>query len=329
VLVEETLPYLAGVGIDEFYLDPESCVLSFELGRSRLKNIFTDDVTHPGISCPPISYGHVACLGCGIIFPPNSEPYAKPAFASLDEGIGALEGEVDFSENWLYGHYLKMHVHLKKAFPSERVAFGGFGWEGPITSAGLLRGQGFFSDIHREPEKAKLFLKLVTASIKKFIHFIRETNGEAKMDPNGSGLADDHASFIPPHLWAEFVLPHWDQYYRGITTGKRVVHCENLGPGHLRYLTEAGITFYEPSVSPKLNPKIIKECTNIPFNWLLPTFKLRAMADEEEVRQWVIQAASMGADHIWAEVDRFLCEEGNPNKIVSFVNTCKEIAQQA
>jgi len=327
VLVEQTLPYLANVWIDEFYLNPEACVLVFRHGRKRLREIFGDNVTHQGVSPPPISYGHVACLGCGIAFPENSEPYAKPAFNSLDEGIGALEREVDFRENPLFNHYLKMHSCLNDAFPSEKISFSGFGWEGPITSAGLLRGQGFFSDIHREPKKTERFLELVTASIVKFIHFTMRINGEAKVDPYSGGLCDDFASYIPPSIWPKFVIPYWDQYYRGITSGKRVVHCENLSPGHLRYLADVGISFYEPSVSPRLNPQIIRENTNIPFSWLHPPFKLVLMT-KEEVRDWVMQVASMGVEQIWVEVDRFLCEGDNPSKIATFVNTCKEIATE-
>ncbi|MBO3803747.1 MAG: hypothetical protein JTT11_07775 [Candidatus Brockarchaeota archaeon] len=324
MIEEETLPYLAGVGIDEFYLDPESCVRAYKLGRSRLTEVFRGNVSHPSASCPPLSYGHVACLGCGIVFPEDSEPYAKPVFSSLDEGIEVLEGEIDFKANPLFVHYQKMHRYLVNAFPNERIPFGGFGWEGPITSAGLLRGQGFFSDIHKEPNKAEQFLKLLTKSIIMFIQFIREVNGEEKIDRNSGGLADDFASFIHPSLWTKFVIPYWDQYYRGITTGRRVVHCENLSPGHLRYLAEIGIAFYEPSVSPKLNPKIIRKLTDIPFNWLLPTFKLATMT-EEEVRQWVIQVAGMGVNHMWVEVDKSICEGNNPNKISAFVNACKEI----
>lgn len=324
VLVEETLPYLAHVRIDEFYLDPESCVLTFKLGRSKIKDIFNENVSYPSVSCPPISYGHVACLGCEIVFPKDSEPYAKPAFASLDDGIRTLEREVDFNDNPLFNHYLKMYEYLKGAFPDEKIAFSGFGGEGPITSAGLLRGQGFFADIHREPKKVERFLELLTASIVKFTHFTREINGEEGVNPHGSGLCDDFASYIPPSIWPKFVIPYWNLYYRGITTGKRTVHCENLSPDHLKYLAEVGISFYEPSVSPKLNPRIIKERTKVPFNWLHPPFKLITMT-EEEVRDWVMQVASVGVEHIWLEVDRFICEGNNPGKVMAFVNACKEI----
>lgn len=325
ILVEQTLPYLAGVKISEFYLNPHSCVLVFERGRPRVEEIFGNSVPHLGVSCPHLSYGHVACLGCKIIFPKDSEPCARPAFASLDDGIEALEKEINFSANPLFNHYLNIYDHLRNAFPDERMAFSGFGWEGPFTSAVLLRGQSFFIDVHKEPDKAREFLKLVTASIIEYIHFIRDINRESKVNPYSSGLCDDFASFIPPSMWSKFVIPYWDQYDRGITTGKRNLHCENMSPDHLRYLSELVISSYDPALSPKLSPQIIRELTNIPFDWWLPSFDLLTMT-KEEVREWVIQTAIMGASNTGIEICKLHCDGDNPEKIAIFVNTAKEIA---
>ena len=324
VIEEETLPYLAGIKINEFYLNPESCVLAFHRGRSKLAEIFHESVSDPGVHCPHNSYGHVSSLGCKIVFPENSEPYAKPTFANLDEGISALERKVDFASNPLFAHHLKMYNHLRNVFKDEEIAFSGFGYEGPVTTAGLLRGQSFFTDIHREPEKAREFLKLVTTSVVTFVHFLREADGGEKVNPNSGGLCDDHASFIPPSMWPKFVLPYWDQYYNCITTGKRNLHCENLSPPHLKYLAQAGISHYEPSVSPRLNPQTIKELISIPFSWLLSPFKATSMT-KEEVRGWVIEVAGSGVNHIWLEVDKFLCEGNGPDRVAAFIDTCKEI----
>jgi uroporphyrinogen-III decarboxylase len=263
---------LAGVKIRDFYLDPKFCVLVFQHGRKRLREIFRETIPNPGVHCPHNSYGHVSCLGCEIVFPENSEPYAKPAFSNLDDGIRALEEDVDFASSSLFHHHLNMYNCLRNTFIDEKITFSGFGYEGPLTTAGLLRGQGFFTDIHREPEKAREFLKLVTASIVKFVHFLREVGGEEKVNPNSGGLCDDHASFIPPSMWPKFVIPYWDQYYNGITTGKRNLHCENLSPPHLKYLAQAGISYYEPSVSPRLNPQNNKEIDKHSFQ--LVTFTL-------------------------------------------------------
>lgn len=321
------LAYLSNIRLDEFYLDPSACGEAFRAGRKRIIELFGPEVTLPAISCPHISYGHAACLGAEITFPEDSEPGIRPIYSSIDEGIAALEKDINFEKNGLLQHYLSIYRHLQRSFPGEKVTFRGFGWEGPITSAVLLRGQDFYLDLYDEPLKVKQFLGLLTESIVRFVHFIRGTNGKPPVDPQGGSLADDFASLIPPTLWSEFVIPYWDQYYCGITTGERRIHVENLAPDHLPYLEMVCISFYDPSVSPKLGPRVIRERINIPFTWRLPCFQYPYLS-EKNVRDWVIQAVMDGAPHIHTIISPIMCQGDNPAKVRVFIEAAREVEER-
>ncbi len=320
-----TLPYLSGIELGEFYLNPETCARSFRVGRRRLKELFGDDITLPVISCAPLSYGHLACLGAKIIIPRSSEPVVRPAYATIDEAIGNLERGTRFEENELFNHYLRTQEYLKREFPDEDVKFSGFGWEGPITSAVLLRGLGFFTDLHRQPSKTRRYLELLTDSIVEFIHLTRRINKEPLVNPDGTGLVDDLSSHINHKLWPEFVVPYWDRLYLKTTSGRRTVHCENLSPDHLKFLEEVGIVHFDPSVSAKLSPKIIKEKTTVPFTWRLPSFRLLDMSSDG-VREWVKQVTEEGATHVHLYIEEVMCEGENPNKVHAFIQQSKAIA---
>lgn len=316
--------YLAGLKLDEIYKDYSACAKAFKIGRKKVKEIFGEDVIVGPPTCAPISYGHIICLGVPVTFPEDSEPGVRPIYKSLDEGIKALSEKIDFSKNYLFKHYYGMWEYLKKEFPGEKIPFSGFGKEGPITTAVLLRGADFYMDILDFPEKAKEFLSLVTESIIKFAYFINEINGVEKVNPDGAGLADDFSSLISPSLWDEFVVPYWEKYYKGLTTGKRTIHVENLKPEHLPFLEKVNISYYDPSISPALSPVIIKKIINIPFAWRLPSFTLIQMS-KDEVKEWVYKMVDEGAEKLFFILERESCKEENIEKVNAFIEACKEI----
>jgi len=320
----EAYAYLSGLKLDEIYKDYFSCAKAFEVGRKKIKEIFGEQVVVGSPSCAPISYGHIICLGVPVSFPEDSEPGVRPIYKNIDEGIDALKKDVDFSKNELFKHYLGMWEYLKNKFPDEKVYFSGFGWEGPITTAVLLRGTDFYMDIFDCPEKVKNFLSLVTESVIKFVYFTRNINNEPPINSESSGLADDLSSLISPSLWDEFVIPYWERYYSGLTTGKRTIHVENLKPEHLPYLKKVNISYYDPSVSPALSPKIIKEKIDIPFEWRLPSFQLRDMK-KGDVRKWIYEMIKEGADTLFHIIGKECCLGNNPDKVKEFIKTCKEI----
>lgn len=312
---------LSGVPIREFNLDPESCIEAYRHGRPRLREMFGEDVPLPGLCTPAVSYGHANALGAELTFPEDGEVGHTSVYQSLQEGIAALQEPVDFSGKGMVPFYLEFRRRLQEAFPGEAVGWG-FKHEGPLTTAWALRGHGFFTDIYDQPQQAKEFLRLVTDSIIHYRHFTCRIYGLPEVAPSG-GLADDIAAMIAPGLWDEFVLPYWEQYYRGITDGSRHVHVEDLREEHLKFLEQAGIAHYDPSISPKLNPAVITAGCRVPFSWRLGCIDYHAM-DETAVANFVYRAVADGASNVFTVITSILCREPNIGKVQAFIAAAKD-----
>ena len=322
----EVLVYLAKVKMRDFYFDPKACTKAFKEGRKRLVELFGKEIVLPNISVPHLSYGHLACLGAHVDFPENSAPCVKPLFPTIDKGVETLQRKVDFSESKLFKHFYKIYQHLKKEFPEEKVSIYGFGWEGPVTSAVMLRGKAFLADLYRTPHKAEKFLDLLTDSIIEYVYFLRRLMGEPEVNPSSTGLCDDCAAYIPPRLWDRFVLPYWNKYFSNLTKGKRHVHVEGLYPQHLKYLEKAHISHYDPSISPKLTPKIISRTIKIPFSWRLPSFQYPYMAPSD-IEKWVYKSYEEGARELYTVVEPLMCTKENITKVKTFIKTCKKLKE--
>jgi len=328
---KETFPYLSGINMREFFLDPKSCAYAHREGRIKVREIFGQEVSLPSIAPASLSYGHLACLGAEIIFPESGQPVPKPLYNNIEEAIEALRRPVNFKENKLFKQYYAIYEYLKREFKEAR--FEGFGWEGPLTSAILLRGvSGFFKDLHEKPKKVKEFLELLTNSIVEFVYFIRELNNEPKINPDSTGVCDDMARYLNPKLWDEFVIPYWEIYFSSLTRGKRSLHCENLTPEHLDSIKKAKISYFDPSISSKtkkLTVKIVREkLGGITFSWRLPSFELVSMSIAD-VRKWVLQAFKDGASEIYLVIEPILCNSENPRKVMEFINVAKKIKQSS
>lgn len=326
-VAQSALTSVTKVNLRDFFLDKEVCRMVNDKGRKMIVEMFDGRLRMPTPSAAAISYGHLASLGAHIRYPDNSEPNTEPMFSNMREAVEWLKRDVDFSQNDMFKRYYEVWQYLKQSFPDEKVRFSGCGHQGPLTSAVLLRGQDFYIDIYDEPELTKEFLTLLTDSIVKYIHLVRKINNEPSVIPAESYMADDFASLVSPWLWPEYVVPFWNQYYEGLTTGKRCIHVENLVPDHLQYLTEVGIGFFDPSVSAKLGPKIISERVDFDFTWRLLCIHIPGMTTEDVVR-WVHQSVEDGARHLHTYITDTYCKPENQPKAFAFMDTCEVIEKQ-
>ena len=315
---------LSGVPIRDFFLQPEACIEVYRTGRPRVRELFGPDVGVGAPATPPVSYGHPNGLGAELYFPADGEVAVQHVFRdSLDEAIAGLKRPVDFERAGMAPFYLQFRETLQKAFPDEKVGFT-YGLEGPITTAYEVRGDAFFLDPFDQPEKTAEFLRLLTASIVDFHAFSCRVGGRAAMDPKGVGLCDDVAAMIPPHMWERFVLPYWERYFSGMTTGKRSAHVEDLRPAHLKHLETIGLWSYDPSISRHVNPKIITRECRVPFGWRLGSFHYRNM-DCGDVRDFVFQAVADGAGSVFSGLEGSMCEAPTVAKVKAFIAAAKEV----
>jgi len=316
---------LAGVPIREFFLDPDACIEAWCTGPRKVLEMFGEFVRIPGPATPPISYGHVNALGAELLFPEGGEVGHTHPFEnlSLAEATRRLQDTVEFERAGMAPFYLRFKERMERAFPGKKIGFG-YGLEGPITTAWELRGERFFTDLFDQPEELGRFLETVVSSIRDFHTFLCRVNGTPPINPSGGGMCDDLASTIPPRYWRSLVLPAWESFFDGRTTGKRSAHVEDLRPAQLPFLEEIHLWFYDPSISPQLTPAVIAAGCRVPFQWRLAAFHYRDH-DETAVRDFVLRAVSEGASRVCTIIEASMCTPATAAKVQAFANACREV----
>jgi hypothetical protein len=313
-----------GINIREFFLDVDVCIDAYRRGRKVVREMYGDRVNIPAPATPPISYGHVNTLGAQLVFPEGGEVGHIHPFTALEDAIAALRVPVDFASAGMAPFYLDFHRKMKEAFPEEeRIGFS-FGSEGPLTTCWELLGEQFFVDLMERPDDAKAFLELVTDSIIDYRRFQCDVMGDPRMG-EAAGMADDLASMIPPRIFAQMVLPYWDRLYRAVTDGKWHIHVEGLSPEHLPLLEEAGLSFFDPTISPRLNPGIISQRCRVPFLWVLADIYHPRM-DCKDVEDFVYQSAADGASSVAFHVHNLVFED-QPAKSDAFIKAADRVKQ--
>lgn len=318
------LLYLTDTPMGAYNLDPGVCIEVYRKGRPLFRELFPDaaHIPLPGLHTPAVSYGHVNGLGSTLLFPENGEVGHTHLYESLEQGIRALEQPVDFAAAGMAPFFLEFRRRLQDAFPGEGVGFS-YGLEGPLTTAWSLRGEGIFYDLMDRPELTREFLRRVTASILDFWTFTAGVQGVPVVNPEGSGLCDDIAGMVPASRFSELVLPFWEQYYRGRTTGRRSAHVEDLREEQLPFLEEIGLSSFDPSISPKLDPVILSRACRVPFAWRLGSYHYLTMS-EQDVADWVFQAVADGASRLFTIVEHILCEPEHVSKVSAFIRAASE-----
>jgi len=309
------LPRLLSEKLKDMYLKPEVAAKCYAEGTKIARKIYGEKIHIPSPVVPPISYIHLSALGAEIKFPEDDgEPNARPAgFRSIDEAIERVETPVDFSEC----EWVKNRISFAKKLGSilgQNIALS-LGVQGPITTAALLCGNSFYGELVAEPEKSKRLLGAITRSIIEFTRFVR---GSSKVGTS-HGICDDLASLIGPKMWAEFVLPYWNQIYEAFTTNKRSLHCENLTERHLPLLNEIGITSFDPSHAPSLRPWMLKTHLRMPWEWRIQAVHI--LEGFDRMRAEIKEAAENGATSLRMYA---FGKHVSPKHIDFFIKTAEE-----
>jgi hypothetical protein len=120
------------------------------------------------------------------------------------------------------------------------------------------------------------------------------------------------------------VVPFIEQYYRGQTSGRRSAHIEDLTVNHLKYLDQLRLNSYDPSVSERLTPALIRDHCRVPFGWRLNTthYPSRSCAD---IERWLVDAVADGATSVFTGVDRVMCTPATAEKVRSFIRAGKKV----
>lgn len=324
-IYHDLAPYLAGISSKEFFLDADKLIKAWKVTTEWTLDTFHGRLKPRTPTAAPNSYGHLICLGAPLHYSESAEPNITPAAQSLDEAIERLEAArgIDFTLCPIFQQYVDLSARVKEAFP-EAPLLAGLGLEGPITSAALYRGEGFYMDVIDEPEKSARYIALMTDSIVDFKRQLNRFCGEPEVSTTGAGLADDLASMLSPWMWDDLVIPYWKRYFQGISSGPaRFLHCEALRPEQLCYLPKAGVTHYQPSVSPQLTLADMRDKNSLPFDWLLYAYRITEM-DDEALENWIAEAVSYGPTNIRTQFGAYAVSIGKIDRIKAFLDIAQK-----
>ncbi|HHY23700.1 MAG TPA: hypothetical protein GX527_05605 [Clostridiaceae bacterium] len=319
-----TLLDISGISLKEFNINPDAGIELFKKEhREAIREIYGEGVGIPGISTPSISYGHVNGLGIELIFPDDGEVNYVRDSKSIDEWIEILKLKkgIDFSKEGMAPFYLDYKSKLEKAYPGESVGFS-YGYEGPITTAYEIRDSNVFYDPYDEPEKFKEFLEHLTDSIIDFVKFYSRENAQPAFSRISAGMCDDIAALFSPSMWEEFILPYWNKYYSGLTSGKRCVHCEDLTEGHMYLMEKVALSKYDPGISHKLSPEIICKNTRVPFEWRMGSFHIKDL-EVNEIEDWVYKAVADGTSCVFTTIVDDMLDDDTVEKVKIFIKSSK------
>jgi hypothetical protein len=313
------------ISLYEYYTDVQASIQLYRNGRPRLREVFGDEIQMPAVSTPATSYGHVCGLGAIPMYPSNGEMAVTRLFDSLDEAVSQMKrlGDVDFAKTGIAPMHMAFRIRLQEAFPGEPVQYGASG-QGPVTTAYLCNGERIFYELYDNPDLLLTYLELLTRSENAYHAFVsRAIMGRTPVDPSYGYIGDDSAALIPADMFPAFVLPFWEEQFLARTTKTRYIHCEGLRKSQLRYLEDVGIDSYDPSVSPLLVPKIIRDNCRIPFDWRLASFHLWNMS-VQEITDFVFHLAADGASSTFLVLAQDMSEGGNLKKVQAYIAACKE-----
>ena len=195
-----------------------------------------------------------------------------------------------------------------------------------MTTAYGLRGNGIFYDVYDNPEGTKQFLNLIVDSVLKYKYFIADLNGQPHISPSGHKLYDDVGSMFSTEMWPEFVLPYYERFFHGLTTGRRGAHIEDLRPEQLPFLETMGLSDFDPGISHKINPKVLSAQCRVPFGWRMGSFHYWGLT-VKEVEEWVFQAVADGASYVFTQVAEIMCKPDMVEKVLAFIGAAKEVKQ--
>ena len=322
--------WVAGETLRAYFEDPAVCARCYELGKKWICDVFGDRLPILRPAPYPISYGHLICLGASYSMPENSEPNIKPFVSSADEGIKLLRSMLgmDFSQNSLVQKYISYSRELRDRYPELNLPITLPGVQGPITSVVLMRGQDFFLDLYDNPGKTLELIRLMTMSIIEYRRFCQRINKAPEISTKGAGFCDDFAALVSPHLFSDFVIRAWNQLFEGVASaGTRFVHCEDLTPFHLKYLKEARLTSFQPSVSDKLTLENYFANTDVPLNdWLLYSWRCAGM-DRNEIDRWIDDSLAGGARRLRTQFNQYTLDSGRTDRVIAFCDSFDRYAQ--
>ena len=272
------------------------------------------------VGCNMTSYISASVLGAEVIFPEDDAPQLRGRVVNDLADIYTLQSPVDIATAGLFPDILKRYEYMQDALKDGPVrAELDIGVQGPFTTAVLLRGSRIFEEMYTESDEVKRLIEIATETTINIIQFRDEYTG---VRTESVCMTDDYGGLISPEMYQEFCLPHMIAVFEAlaIEKSKRTLHCETLKRGHLKYLDEAGISWFDPGVNESISVNDILSETAVTFAYNIFTVRDMKEGTPESIRALYLRAVADGAPEMMTEI----CRETPPENIEAFLNVARE-----
>jgi hypothetical protein len=271
--------------------------------QARFPDIFEvkTGYRHPeSYSVPATAYEGVAALGGELVFPAEHQPMVRNQGRILEtaEQVDRLA----VPDPWSFPRFrrfVEWRRELGRRFGDKAVGGVG-GQEGPITTAGLLRGEQFFLDCAVDPARAHRLLEVVTETFISFTRASREVEGSTT---RVVGLADDYSGLIGPGMWPEFVLPYYRRIIEALGPDGCWMHTELVRREHLPLFKELPLTGLNFAEDQYLVPRdMIEMGPDVPWGWHILTVSEMQQGTPESIRRRYRELVDLGVREVRCEL---------------------------
>ncbi|MDD5596952.1 MAG: uroporphyrinogen decarboxylase family protein [Victivallaceae bacterium] len=317
----EVLCEKAGIELHDYYCVPAKRLETHQRARDYFWRTFSHDIGK-SVGSGITSYWCAAVLGAEIEFTGNNQAVVHERVLKSAEDIRKLvpPSPQDIPNLPRYRFLAAQHAQMARLVKGTgfEAPFGIFGFQGPFTTATILRGTEIMMDIVLHPELIKELLeKIVEAQCNVMVFSGKEFGITRKT----CGMGDDYAGLISPEMYGEFCYPYMKTLYDAYGIEYRSLHCETLKRGHHKYLNMLEIDSYDPGVNKDLSIEdILEDCPGMFFTYNLFTVSDMVNKTPAAVKGLCKDYIRRGAPGIMAEIT-VKTPEGN---ISAFLETMRE-----
>ena len=289
----------AGISQGAFHTDLEAAIQVFERFPDRFEAA-TGHRVRLIYSVPGTAYEGVAALGGRLVFPEHHQSMISNQGRILTtvEQVDSLVVP-DPWESDRFRMQVDQYHELKKRFGG--LAGGGMGGqEGPITTAGLLRGEQFFVDCVVDPDRAHRLLDVCT---EMFIRWRRATMEVTGARASVAGICDDYAGMLGPDMFPEFVVPYYRRIYEALGKRGGHLHTELVRREHLAHLRELDLSSINFAEDEFLTiAEVRQELPDVPFSWHIKTVAEMLQGTPDLIRRRFREIVAEGMTQVNCEL---------------------------
>ena len=314
----------AGVTQAAYYTDIDATIAVSDQFPRRFEQV--TGYRPPRSYAPPVTaYEGVAALGGRLVFSAGHQPMIE------NQGrILAAAEQVDSvrpPDPWRCARFRQLVAwqrELERRFPGQVGPNSLAGQEGPVTTAGLLRGHDFFLDCLADPQRAHHLLDVCTETYIRFYQASDAANGVS--DRQTIGIADDYAGLIRPEMWPEFVLPYYRRIIAALGPQGCHMHTELVRREHLALLRSLKLASLNVGENQYITVRDVMDVLpDVPFGWHILTVSEMQQGTPDGVRRRFLELVDMGVTEIIAE----LTVNTPPENIRAFVQTGRDMETAA